>query len=1015
MNSLAELVAAYQAAKLKLPDVFEALSQRGALPSAQHRAEVELLNQWRADETLRPAIIDTLLAKLQAVQSTPTSTSTPVPAAPVGDATVVKPATRPTLSAPNEDATQVKPVSLSPKQAERPPVADSDAISSLSATGSNVAGSASSWQQLAEAEAGEGVAEGALLKGRFYLEKEIGRGGMGVVFKARDERKVEARDRDPYVAVKVLNDEFRRHPDSLIALQRESRRSQQLAHDNIVRVFDFDKDGTVVFMTMEYIDGSDLKQLIHERAFNGMPLAQARPLIEGMARALARAHSAGVVHSDFKPANVMVTRDGVPKVFDFGIARAGKHVGEVVGEQTVFDAGTLGALTPAYASLEMIQGKEPTPSDDIYALGCVVFELLTGKHPFDKVSAEIAMKEGRKPPPVQALTTLQYKALCASVAFHGEQRLKSANSLVDGLRDIGMRERVRPYLIYGIPAALLVAGGIWGWFTWQHRQQLAQVATRFEMTRPDHYADESQALVALNSLSEDDRKRLIIDQGKLIQGFLLNRIGAYWDPARDRYNYAGAQQVFKLRDDLQLYSPALDIKRSAVDKEKNDLLNALDTRLAQQINDNAIFENQPGNVVATLAQIRAIDPASPLLKNRELELKYDVAVGQSIGRGQLDEASKQLKLAQALFPVSARLQQRQVQLGELAAASAPASVAGTTAPLRTPADASKALLVLSTAPGIGGAEWQASVAAAMVALHGDNSAETQHVVDAVVASIANDVAKQTNPQQLPLARAEVDFGLKYAPTSAPLLVQGARITALQKASDENLARASADAEVTARIESMRSAAAADDVDKASQSLERIRTLQPDNPFLQTEAPKLLADAYLGLARDTFQKSRYQQAADVLARGLGVLPDNSSLRAAKARYDLVVAMMAAGRQPPSSSTYEKLRQQLDAARKADPSGLSELESDMKIRGQLPAGSLAQQIGRLNPDKAATQAQDATLALVRKGQQAYVKKNYSAAIANAQAALKLKPGDPQASQLLSKAQNAQQEAMKSISIQ
>ena len=93
-----------------------------------------------------------------------------------------------------------------------------------------------------------------------------------------------------------------------------------------------------------------------------MPLKQARPLIEGMALALKRAHDAGVVHSDFKPANVMVTRDGVPKVFDFGIARAGKHMGDQVGEQTVFDAGTLGALTPAYASLEMIQGAEPTPA-----------------------------------------------------------------------------------------------------------------------------------------------------------------------------------------------------------------------------------------------------------------------------------------------------------------------------------------------------------------------------------------------------------------------------------------------------------------------------------------------------------------------------------------------------------------------------------------------------------------------------------------------------------------------------
>src|SRR5690606_32657935 len=134
----------------------------------------------------------------------------------------------------------------------------------------------------------------------------------------------------------------------------------QLAHDNIVRVYDFDKAGTIVFMTMEYIDGQDLRTLIREQAWNGMPLARARPLIEGMARALGRAHAAGIVHSDFKPGNVMVTADRVAKVFDFGIARAGKHAASADGEQTIFDATTLGALTPAYASLEMIQGGEPT-------------------------------------------------------------------------------------------------------------------------------------------------------------------------------------------------------------------------------------------------------------------------------------------------------------------------------------------------------------------------------------------------------------------------------------------------------------------------------------------------------------------------------------------------------------------------------------------------------------------------------------------------------------------------------
>ncbi|RBE79188.1 serine/threonine protein kinase, partial [Xanthomonas oryzae pv. oryzae] len=162
-----------------------------------------------------------------------------------------------------------------------------------------------SWRRVAQLQGDAQVGVGMLLKARFLLVREIGRGGMGVVYLARDERKVEARDRHPYIAVKVLNDDFRRHPDSLIALQRESRRAQSLAHDHIVRVYDFDKDGAIVFMTMEYIEGDDLRGLIRSRLGEGMPLAEAWPLIEGMGRALQRAHAAGIVHSDFKPGNVM--------------------------------------------------------------------------------------------------------------------------------------------------------------------------------------------------------------------------------------------------------------------------------------------------------------------------------------------------------------------------------------------------------------------------------------------------------------------------------------------------------------------------------------------------------------------------------------------------------------------------------------------------------------------------------------------------------------------------------------
>ncbi|MEW9623765.1 protein kinase domain-containing protein [Rhodanobacter geophilus] len=968
MTPIAELIAAYQAKRLTLPGLFEALAARGALPDETCREEQTLLEAMAAAGRLEPTLARALAAKLRSLQpsaSAPAPPPAPPPAvvdedvtkvrvsdraaAPPPDAemTMVQPASRPPAPAGDADATMVAPPS-------RPPAADAPqatAVTGTQGTGSSSSFNRSSWEKMAAAEGGDYATVGMLLKGRFLLEREIGRGGMGVVYLARDERKVEARDRDPYVAVKVLNDEFRRHPDSLIALQRESRRAQLLAHDNIVRVYDFDKDRTIVFMTMEYIDGTDLRTLIRERAYHGMPLAEARPLIEGMGWALKRAHAAGIVHSDFKPGNVMVTRDGVPKVFDFGIARAGKHLSEATGEETVFDAGTLGALTPAYASLEMIQGKEPSPSDDIYALGCVTFELLTGKHPFDKQSAEVAMKEGRKPPPVPGLTRRQYKALCDSVAFHAEQRLQTAGALIDGLREIGLRERLLPKLGYGAVAAVVIGAGTWGTLSYLHQHHVSQVIARFATGNPHRYANENEAMQALDGLGEDDRKRLVLDQGETIQNFLLARIDAYWNPAKGRYDFAGAQHVFQLRDQLKLYSPTLDTRRTAVTQQKNDLLNTLDTELSQRITAGTIFENQPDNAVATLERIRAIDPHSALLHNAELELKYDIAIGQSLSADRADEARQRLALAMRLFPDSARLKQRAAQLAALAVPAPTAPAPGT--PVQSIAQARSALAALVASPSAN-AGWQQSVASAMAVLHSDQSPETRRLVAALGAAIAATAGQQTDTMHLPQDLALVNLGLQYAPQSAPLLAQRDKLTALQGQAQAQLDQEAATAEVDSRIESVRRAAAADDSAKALESLARIRSLQPDNPFLAKEGPQLVASAYLGQADEQFQHGKYLAASNVLAQGLKALGNRSDLRNAQLRYGLVAALSKANGQPLAETDYQRLRSQLATARKADAQGLDEMESDLKQHGHLPQGSLAAWLDSLKPSATAASA-------------------------------------------------------------
>jgi hypothetical protein len=298
--------------------------------------------------------------------------------------------------------------------------------------------------------------EGSVIKGRFELRSLVGRGGMGMVFRALDRRKVEARDPKPEVAVKILNASFERHPDSFVALQREASKAQTLAHPNIVTVFDFDRDGESVFITMELLRGKSLDDAIRATRRCGLQRPAALPVIRGIAEGLAYAHRKGIVHSDLKPANIFLTEDGTPKILDFGIARAVPTAD--AGPQDQFDAGTLGAYTEAYATEEMVVGGAPAPADDMYALGLIVYELLSGVHPFDDKSAADARAAGLAPAPIRTLRRREWQTLARTLSF---ERAKRPRDAAEFLRLFFGNTRLRNALVTAVAALVVVSGVFW--------------------------------------------------------------------------------------------------------------------------------------------------------------------------------------------------------------------------------------------------------------------------------------------------------------------------------------------------------------------------------------------------------------------------------------------------------------------------------------------------------------------------------------------------------------------------
>ncbi|NYZ17668.1 serine/threonine protein kinase [Azospirillum sp. RWY-5-1] len=312
------------------------------------------------------------------------------------------------------------------------------------------------------------VRVGDTLKDRFILKEFLGAGGMGKVFKALDLRKEEAADRNPYVAVKVLKERMAGHSASIIALQREARKAQELSHPNIIKVYDFDRDGFRFFITMEYLTGRSLDRIIRSDDFGPMTQPEAAGIVGAVGAALSFAHANGFLHWDLKPGNIFVTDKGRVKVIDFGLSRAFKRAGPAedatVADVTNFDIASLGGMTPAYASPEMIETQTADPRGDVFSLACITYELLTGRHPFGRIPSTHARDANIRPQRIPSLRNGQWQALERALAFDPKKRTDSVDHfLVDlALDRVALSRRPLP-VVPMLAAAVLAVAGVGAW------------------------------------------------------------------------------------------------------------------------------------------------------------------------------------------------------------------------------------------------------------------------------------------------------------------------------------------------------------------------------------------------------------------------------------------------------------------------------------------------------------------------------------------------------------------------
>jgi serine/threonine-protein kinase len=267
----------------------------------------------------------------------------------------------------------------------------------------------------------------AEIAGRYRLESRLGFGGMSTVHRATDER-LERR-----VAVKLLAEHLAEDPTFVSRFQREAQAAARLVHPNIVQVFDsgLDEASHQHFIVMEYIEGSSCAEILRDDGW--VDVEEAVAIIEQACEGLHYAHRHGVVHRDVKPGNLLRAREGEVKLADFGIAKATEQssitqVGSVLG-------------TAAYLAPEQARGEEAGPRADLYALGVVAYQLISGRLPYEATSlTELALKQQQEEPPtldtlVADVTPELADAIAIALALDPHDRYATAREMGDAIAD----------------------------------------------------------------------------------------------------------------------------------------------------------------------------------------------------------------------------------------------------------------------------------------------------------------------------------------------------------------------------------------------------------------------------------------------------------------------------------------------------------------------------------------------------------------------------------------------------
>ena len=502
---------------------------------------------------------------------------------------------------------------------------------------------------------GPALSAGMLIKGRYLLESKIGSGGMSDIYRATDTFLQRANVSNHTVAIKVLQQQFVHQPEALQLLLQEAHKTQQLSHPNIVRVFDVDCEQQHYFIVMEYLDGESLEQVIKRNKPKGLPLKSAINLLAQIADALKHAHKTGIVHADLKPANIMLNRAGELKVLDFGVSQLLQLNHDIYAAEQQSQTAPLCGYTPAYASPQLLAGNTPCVADDVFSFACLSYELLTSRHPFERLPADKAAAQHKQASKPSHISLLQWRALNKALQFDVSLRNISIAELMQQFN----RRLWQPVMVSA--AVLAIGCAIWHYDSQQQMltrdltQRIAHTSAQQEQFDKLVQAPAAEVLSALGELPDSPIQRaalLRLQQERMVNHF-EQQIDQLLSDRRFNYpDYAEIEHILHQANTLYPDSHYLAGLTASLQRSRQTAIEVLRAQL------NQLLLTQQYQ-----AQTDAPDPYQIMADLQRIDSQYRVEPDSA------ETAAFSSKFNQAVAINDAVALQQLIQIGELIFAS----------------------------------------------------------------------------------------------------------------------------------------------------------------------------------------------------------------------------------------------------------------------------------------------------------------------------------------------------------